>query len=122
MNTQHITSYSQLSLPYLRAFVGLCLILLSLYATISFLSQGFEGLAFLGIVVFCQGIEVVKILFSGDIGFYLALKMPEKALFSFCMVAVLFMLSIGSETWFLMSGGLKDSAQLEKTSARTELL
>ncbi len=118
----HITSFNQLSLPYLRAFVGLCLILLSLYATISFLSQGFTGLAFLGIVVFCLGIEVVKILFSGDIGFYLALKQPEKALFAFAMVAILFCLSIGSETWFLMSGGLKGTAQLEKSSVRMESL
>ena len=116
------TSFNQLSMPYLRAFVGLVLILLSLYATINFLSQGFTGLAFLGIVVFCLGIETVKILFSGDIGFYLALKMPEKALFSFCMVAILFCLSIGSETWFLMSGTLKGTAQLEQSTERTESL
>lgn len=112
-------SFNQLSLPYLRAFVGLVLILLSLYATISFLSQGFTGLAFLSVVVFCLAIEAVKILFSGDIGFYLALREPEKALFSFLMVSILFCLSVGSETWFLLSGSLKGSTQIEQTASRS---
>jgi len=115
-------SFNQLSLPYLRAFVGLVLILLSLYATISFLSQGFTGLAFLSVIVFCLAIEAVKILFSGDIGFYLALKEPEKALFSFLMVSILFCLSVGSETWFLLSGSLKGTTQIEQTAARSTSL
>jgi hypothetical protein len=41
-----MNAHYDLSLPYLRAFIGLVLIFLSLYASIGFLSQGFEGLAF----------------------------------------------------------------------------
>jgi hypothetical protein len=37
-------------------------------------------------------------------------------------VAILFCLSIGSETWFLMSGALKGSAQLEQSTERAESL
>jgi hypothetical protein len=128
-NTMNLTpnhsgnlTFNHLSMPYLRAFVGLTLILLSLYATISFLSQGFTGLAFLGIVVFCLAIESIKVLFSGDIGFYLALKAPEKALFAFVMVAILFCLSVGAETWFLLSGSLKGATQIEQTAKQTETL
>lgn len=120
--TPRSVSFNQLSLPYLRAFVGLVLILLSLYATISFLSQGFTGLAFLSVIVFCLAIEAVKILFSGDIGFYLALREPEKALFSFLMVSILFCLSVGSETWFLLSGSLKGTTQIEQTASRSTSL
>lgn len=122
MHNPKKTSFNQLSLPYLRAFIGLVFIGLSLFATISFLSQGFTGLTFLGIVAFCVGIECVKVLFSGDIGFYLALKQSEKALFSFVIVAILFCLSIGSETWLLMNGHLQDTAKLESVTGRSAAL
>jgi hypothetical protein len=115
-------SQNQLSMPYLRLFIGVVLIALSLYATVAFLSQGFDGLTFLSIVVFALCIEAVKVLFSGDIGFYLALKQPEKALFAFSVVAVLFILSIGSETWLLTSGALKNSAQLESVTGKMNSL
>lgn len=118
MNNQHY----DLSLPYLRAFIGLVLIFLSLYASIGFLSQGFEGLAFIAIVVFCICIEAVKVLFAGDIGFYLAIKQPEKAIAAALILLILFCLSIGAEAWFLGNGGLKENAQLETSTAQLNSL
>lgn len=114
--------FNQLSMPYLRAFVGLVLLGLTLYATVGFLSQGFGGLAFMGIVAFCIAMEIIKILFAGDVGFYLALKMPEKALFSVLVVLILSCLAIGSETWFLMSGGLKEATAVEQSGERVAAL
>lgn len=121
-NVSQAVSFNHLSMPYLRAFVGLILIGLSLYATIGFMSQGFTGLAFLGVVVFCLCVEAVKILFTGDIGFYLSLKMPEKAMLSAVIVMILFCLSVGSETWFLLSGSMKGATQIEQTAKQTETL
>jgi hypothetical protein len=121
-NVSQAVSFNHLSMPYLRAFVGLILIGLSLYATIGFMSQGFTGLAFLGVVVFCLCVEAVKILFTGDIGFYLSLKMPEKAMLSAVIVMILFCLSVGSETWFLLSGSMKGATQIEQSAKQTETL
>jgi hypothetical protein len=121
-NVSQAVSFNHLSMPYLRAFVGLILIGLSLYATIGFMSQGFTGLAFLGVVVFCLCVEAVKILFTGDIGFYLSLKMPEKAMLSAVIVMILFCLSVGSETWFLLSGTMKGATQIEQSAKQTETL
>lgn len=121
-NVSQAVSFNHLSMPYLRAFVGLILIGLSLYATIGFMSQGFTGLAFLGVVVFCLCVEAVKILFTGDIGFYLSLKMPEKAMLSAVIVMILFCLSVGSETWFLLSGTMKGATQIEQSAKQTEVL
>lgn len=113
---------NELSLPYLRAFIGLILIFLSLYASIGFLSQGFEGLAFIAIVVFCVCIETVKVLFAGDIGFYLAIQQAEKAIAAFVILLILFCLSIGAEAWFLGNGSSKENAQLETSSAQFDSL
>lgn len=109
-------SYNQLSLPWLRLLVGTIFIFMGLFATISFLSQGFSGITFLIVVSFCVGIEITKILLTGDIGFYYSLKMPEKAMFSGVIVLMLFCLSLTAETYFLMSGNLTDTAKLESTT------
>lgn len=109
-------SYTQLSLPWLRLFVGAIFIFLGLFATTLFLSQGFSGATFLLIAVFCVGVEITKILLCGDIGFYYSLKMPEKAIFSAVIVLALFCLSLTAETYFLMSGNLADSVKLESST------
>ena len=109
----------ELSLPYLRAFLGVVFIALSLVSTVSFLGQGFSGLAFITIVAFVFAVDFVKILFSGDIGFYLALKQPEKALFSFAIVFILYVLTVLAETWYLSNGNLNQAAKLETAAART---
>lgn len=115
-------SYNQLSLPWLRLLVGTIFIFMGLFATILFLSQGFTGLTFLIIGLFCVGIEITKILLCGDIGFYYSLKMPEKAMFSGVIVLALFCLSLTAETYFLMSGNLTDSAKLETTTGTRSAL
>lgn len=115
-------TFNDLSVPYIRAVIGSGLIALSLYATISFMSQGFSGLAFLSVVVFCLSIEVVKILSAGDIGFYLALHKVEKAILAAVIVSILVILSIGAETWFLVSGSLKEATLIEQSSGQTAAL
>jgi hypothetical protein len=109
----------ELSLPYLRAFLGVIFIALSLAATVAFLGQGFSGLTFITIVCFVLGIECVKVLFAGDISYYLALKQPEKALFSFAIVLILYVLTVIAETWYLSNGNLNQAAKLESISARS---
>lgn len=118
----NMTTYNQLSLPWLRLFVGIIFIFMGLFATILFLSQGFTGLTFIIIGLFCVGIEITKILLCGDIGFYYSLKMPEKAIFSGLIVLCLFCLSLTAETYFLMSGNLADSAKLETTTGTRSTL
>lgn len=115
-------SITKMAMPILRPIAGTVLLSLTLYATIGFLSQGFSGMAFLGIVAFCICIELVKILFSGDVGFWIALGEPEQALFSAFIVLILSTLSVGSETWFLMSGHLKEMTVMEQSSTRIESL
>lgn len=108
-----------LSLPYLRLLIGVIFVFLGLASTISFLSQGFSGLAFCIILAFCVGIEVTKILLGGDVGFYLAIKQPDKAIFSGVIVLVLVCLSLTAEIYFLMSGNLIEQAKLATATNRT---
>ncbi len=114
-----MTSYNEITLPWLRVFIGAIFIFLGLSATISFLSQGFSGIAFLIVLAFCIGIEVTKILLGGDVGFYFALKKPDKAMFSALIVFILVCLSLTAEMFFFSSGNLTDQAKLQTVTGKT---
>ena len=122
INQGQITSYRQLSMPYLRMLAAVAVIGISLYAAVFFLGQGATGIEFYIIVALCIVMEIVKTLFSGDVGFYIALKMPEKALGKIVVLLILFVFSVLSETYLFMAGNLEAQAKLTHVSTVSDTL
>lgn len=113
------TTSGGLSLPYLRLTLGVAALLTALYFSISFLSQGVTGAAFMAALSFCLITEITKALFAGDVAYYSAIKQNDKALFALVIVAILFALSIMASVWFLVSNPLKEDVALNHASHKT---
>lgn len=115
-------NHQSLSLPYLRLMLGVGALVLSLYFSIAFLSQGATGTAFIAALAFCIITEIVKALFAGDVMFYSAIKQNDKALFALAVVGILFCLSVIAAVWFLLANPLKEDVTLNNSTHRTEQL
>lgn len=111
-----------LSLPVLRLTLGIAALLTSLYFSISFLSQGATGAAFIAALSFCLITEITKALFAGDVMYYSALGQNDKSLFALLVVAILFALSIMAAVWFLISNPLKEDVALNHATHKTAQL
>lgn len=111
-----------LSLPALRLTLGIAALLTSLYFSISFLSQGATGAAFIAALSFCLITEITKALFAGDVMYYSALGQNDKSLFALAVVAILFALSIMASVWFLVSNPLKEDVALNHAAHKTAQL
>lgn len=116
------TKNNGLIMPLVRFVLGLIAILLSLLFSIEFVSQGNSGAAVISAILFCLITEFCKVAFVTDLAFYYETKEADKALFSACIVLLLFALSISAAVYSLTINPTRQQAVVEQADGKIDSL
>ena len=111
-----------LVLPTARLILGIAAILLSLFFSIKFVSDGNTGAGLITAVIFCLVTEFAKVVLTSDCAFYWQTGNGSKALFSAALVAVLFSLSISAAVFVLVLNPTKQETAIKSADSKIQSL
>lgn len=118
-NTQHPTG---LVMPTIRFVLGIFALILSLYFSIVFISDGTSGAGIIVPVIFCVIFEFCKTAFTTDLFYYYQTRQADKALFAGLLVVILFALSISGAVFYLNLNPERAEVAVNQSDSRTATL
>jgi hypothetical protein len=116
------TPQNGLVMPTIRFVLGIFALILSLYFSIIFISDGTSGAGIIVPIVFCVIFEFCKTAFTTDLFYYYQTRQADKALFSGLLVVILFALSISGAVFYLNLNPERAEVAVNQSDSRTHTL